>query len=317
MSRLRLFQTVELPGFAQAAFDSAFDVVRLPEREWKAGIASTEQASALLCSITGAPLTKDIIQSLPRSLGAIATYSVGVDHIDLAAARERGVAVFNTPGVLENAVADAAMFLILGAARRGNEALALIRDDRWKGWSPDQLIGCELGGRRLGILGMGGIGSQVAARALGFGMDVVYTNRRPASRADPRATFVPDTDDMLAQSDVLLLACPSTAETRSFLDRRRLALAKPNLIVVNIGRGDLVDDDALIAALESRRIFSAGLDVFNGEPRIDPRYRALSNAFLTPHIGSSTREARLRMAQILVEGLTGWRDGSAVPNRVV
>lgn len=317
MSRLRLFQTVELPDFAQAHFDCHFDVVRLAPHEWRAGIASTENASVLLCSITDARLTGEVIRSLPRSLKAIATYSVGLDHIDLAAARERGIAVFNTPGVLEHAVADAAMFLILGAARRGNEALALIRDDSWKGWSPLQLIGCELAGRRLGILGMGDIGSQVAARAMGFGMDVVYTNRQPVSCGDLRATFVADADEMLAQSDVLLLACPSTAETRGFLNRRRLARAKPELIVVNIGRGDLVDDDALIEALESRRIFAAGLDVFNGEPRIDPRYRTLPNAFLTPHIGSSTREARLRMAQILVEGLMAWQDNSAAPNRVI
>lgn len=316
MGRLRLFQTVELPDFAQAHFDSCFDVVRLPEREWRAGIASTENASALLCSITDAQLTREVIRSLPRSLKAIATYSVGLDHIDLAAARENGIAVFNTPGVLEHAVADAAMFLILGAARRGNEALALIRDDRWQGWSPLQLIGYELAGRRLGILGMGGIGSQVAARARGFGMEVVYTNRRPVSNDLP-ATFVADTDEMLAQSDVLVLACPSTPETRGFLNRRRLARAKPELIVVNIGRGDLIDDDALIEALESRRIFAAGLDVFNGEPRIDPRYRTLPNAFLTPHIGSSTREARLRMARILAEGLMAWYNGSDAPNRVV
>lgn len=316
MGRLRLFQTVELPDFAQAHFDSCFDVVRLPEREWRAGIASTENASALLCSITDAQLTREVIRSLPRSLKAIATYSVGLDHIDLAAARENGIAVFNTPGVLEYAVADAAMFLILGAARRGNEALALIRDDRWQGWSPLQLIGYELAGRRLGILGMGGIGSQVAARARGFGMEVVYTNRRPVSNDLP-ATFVADADEMLAQSDVLVLACPSTPETRGFLNRRRLARAKPELIVVNIGRGDLIDDDALIEALESRRIFAAGLDVFNGEPRIDPRYRTLPNAFLTPHIGSSTREARLRMARILAEGLMAWYNGSDAPNRIV
>lgn len=317
MDRLRLFQTVELPDFVQARFNSNFDVVRLSGDDWLANIASADCMSALLCSITDARLDGDVVRSLPASLKAIATYSVGLDHIDLAAAREKGIAVFNTPGVLEHAVADAAMFLILGAARRGNEALALIHDGRWKGWSPDQLIGCELAGRRLGILGMGGIGTKVAERALGFGMDVVYTNRRPVLRGGPSATFVADADEMVAQSDVLLLACPSTSATTGFLDHRRLARAKRDLIVVNIGRGDLVDDEALIEALETRRIFAAGLDVFNNEPRIDPRYRMLPNAFLTPHIGSSTCEARLRMAQILVDGLKAWACGSAAPNRVV
>jgi glyoxylate reductase len=230
--------------------------------------------------------------------------------------RKRGIALFNTPGVLGNAVADAAMLLILGAARRATESIALLRSGGWKGWTPGQILGVELSGKTLGILGMGDIGNRVAKRARAFGMRVAYSNRHPVDNSQAR--FLSDPHALVAESDVLLLAWPSTAQTRRFIDAKTLELAKPTMILVNIGRGDLVDDDALIDALATRQIFAAGLDVFDNEPSLDPRYLDLPNAFLLPHIGSSTWEARLGMARILADAIQMCFAGGAPPsNRVV
>lgn len=262
---------------------------------------------AVVAGIGCPPLDADIIARLPDSVGIIATYSVGTDHIDLQAARRRGLAVSNTPRTLVNAVADAALFLILGAARRATESIDLIRSRQWPGWYADQLLGYELAGRTLGIYGMGEIGRAIAARARAFGMKIAYTNRRPLD--DDASTFIPDPDDLVRESDVLLLAAPSTMETRGFIDARRLTLASPETILVNIARGDLVVDEDLIAALCERRIFAAALDVFNAEPRLDPRYFDLPNLFMTPHVGSSTLEARTAMGESILRSVQAWREG--------
>ena len=307
--KMRLFQTTRFPPDIQACFDSRFDIAFSGAGDLIAQLdALPEPPDALLCSIQDARLSADVIHALPSSVRAIATYSVGLDHIDLDAAAERGIAIFSTRGALEESVADVAMFLLLGAIRRGKEALALIGEGRWKGWSPDLLLGLELSGRTLGILGLGAVGEKVAVRAAAFGMRIAYCNRRPSGFDGVPVEFEPDPDELFKRSDVFLLACPSTAETRRFLNRERLAMARPHLVVVNVGRGDLVDDDALIEALETKRIFAAGLDVFNGEPDLDPRYKGLANAFCTPHIGSSTIEARLKMAKTLVDALAAWKN---------
>lgn len=248
-------------------------------------------------------------------MNAIATYSVGHDHIDLQAAAERKIAVFNTPGVLADAVADAALLLILGAARRATEAIELLRSGSWTGWSPAQLNGMGLTGKTLGILGMGDIGRRVARRARAFGMEIAYHNRQRLDLGEGR--YVCDPRELLRESDVLLLAWPSSQETRHFIETSTLALCKPNMILVNIGRGDLVKDEDLIAALRERRIFAAGLDVFDGEPRIHPGYLELPNAFLLPHIGSSTWEARIGMARILVDALERHGAGLRAENRLI
>lgn len=308
--KLRLFQSTSLPTEIQACFQSSFDIIPATSDNLIGQLEALQPtADALLCTIKDAPLTGDVIHALPPSIGAIATYSVGLDHIDLDAAAERGLRVFSARGALEESVADVAMFLMLGAARRGNEALALVREGRWVGWTPDLLLGQELSGRRLGILGMGSVGEKIANRASAFGMKVAYCNRKPSAFDRVPVEYVADPDELLALSDIFVLACPSTPETRRFLNRERLATVRANLVVVNIGRGDLVDDDALIEALETGRIAAAGLDVFNSEPALDPRYRHLTNAFCTPHIGSSTHEARLKMAQTLVDALLAWHHG--------
>ncbi len=277
--------------------------------------AATLQPDAIVCSIDSPPFDAREISRLPDSVKAIATYSVGYDHVDLKAAKKRDIAVFNTPGVLGDAVADSAMLLILGAARRATESISLLREGRWQGWSPGQLLGIGLGNKTLGILGMGDIGRRVAMRARAFGMHILYHNRKKLPEQNAR--FFANPREMIAESDVLLLAWPSTPATRRFIRADTLALAKPNMILINIGRGDLVHDKDLINSLTYNDIYAAGLDVFDGEPHINSAYLELPNAFLLPHIGSSTWEARKAMAQILIDGLEDHMSGVIPANRLV
>jgi glyoxylate reductase len=311
----RIVSVVNLPDEAAVPFGDRYIYVD-PHGPDMLHTLREAQPRVLLCSANTIVLDAAMLAQLPDSIAAIATYSVGHEHIDLAAAEQRGLAVFNTPDVLTDAVADAAMLLLLGATRRATESIALVRSGTWTGWTPRQLNGWGLQGRCLGILGMGGIGRQVAKRAQAFGMEISYTNRRVASDA-PDCTFVPDFFDLAAQSDALVLACPSTADTRGIVDARLLARARPHCVLVNIGRGNLVDDDALIAALEAGRIYAAGLDVFNNEPAFDRRYLALPNVFMLPHIGSSTLETRRAMAETLIQAIAAWEAGETPPNRLV
>ena len=306
-------RTSALPEEVKQDFATAFEVEFLPHTT---PVDELPEADALLVTVD-APLGAEDLRRLPRGVRAIATYSVGLDHIDLEAARVQGFAVFNTPGVLADSVADAALLLILGAARRASESIALIRGGDWPGWNACQLNGVELGGKVLGVYGMGQIGRRIAARARAFGMSVVYSDQRPVADGSLEARFLQDPDALFQESDVLVLTAPSTPETRGFVDARRLAAARPGLILVNVARGDLVVDDALVDALRRGTVWAAGLDVFNGEPALDPRYLQLPNAFLTPHIGSSTMEARRRMASILIEALSLWRQGARPVNQVV
>lgn len=304
-----LLSVVDLPKPVMDLFCANMKVVQGTLED-----AAALKPHAILCSIGSPRLDSATISRLPDSVKAIATYSVGHDHIDLAAAKDRGIAVFNTPGVLGDAVADAAMLLILGAVRRATEGIALIREGRWTGWTPQQLIGLGLSGRTLGIFGMGGIGQRIATRARGFGMSVAYHNRRPVAGHD--AIFFDDPRALLGVSDIILLAWPSSPATRGFISAGTLALAKSEAVLINIGRGDLVDDIALINALKEGRIFAAGLDVFDGEPDIHPGYLDLPNAFILPHIGSSTWDARLAMGQLLVDALTAHAGGSSPANQI-
>jgi glyoxylate reductase len=272
--------------------------------------------SYLFVSVTE-NVTDEVIISLLPNLKAVATLSVGTDHIDLATAHAHGVAVITTPDVLSIACAELAWMLILGSARRGQEAGLLVRSGRWAGWSPTLLLGQGLMGRRLGILGMGRIGREVAARAAGFGLTVHYHNR---SRLDPvlerGAAYHADAESLLAESDILCLCAPSGSGLDGFLDARRISMLPANAIVVNISRGELVDDDALIDALASGRLFAAGLDVFRGEPRLDPRYAGLSNVFLSPHLGSATLDTRDAMGFALLDGIRAFEAGESAPNLI-
>ncbi|KQX19652.1 MULTISPECIES: NAD(P)-dependent oxidoreductase [unclassified Sphingomonas] len=307
---VRIAAGFELPPIARAEFERRLVV----QDEDDAPTGPDTSPDTL---VVGLPLRVDepFLARLPASVRAIATYSVGLDHVDVDAVRARGLALFNTPAVLSNAVADHTMLLLLAAARRMTEATALLRDGRWTDMRSNQILGIELAGRTLGIYGMGDIGARVAQRAAAFGMNIVYHNRRPA-RNEAGARFISALDAFLGASDIVLLAAPSTDETRNILDRRRLAMARDSLIVVNIARGDLIDDDALIEALGSGKVRAAALDVFRDEPRVDPRYLMLPNVVATPHVGSATEEARRGMAATLRDAVIAWRRGERPANRV-
>jgi len=259
-----------------------------------------------------------LIDRLPDSVKAIACFSVGTNHVDLEAAKRRGIAVFNTPGVLTDATAEIAMLLILGACRRAWEGQTMLRARRWDGWKPTQLIGLELTGRRLGIVGMGRIGQAVAKRAKAFGMKVHYHNRSQLPAEQEGAAVYHETlETLLPEADVLSLHCPATPETRSLLDEHAIAKLPRPSVVVNTSRGDVVDDGALISALQDGRVAAAGLDVFAGEPDIDAGYYELDNAYLLPHLGSATVETRNAMGFKCLDNLDALFAGATPPDRVV
>ena len=260
----------------------------------------------------------ETIARLPGRVKAIANFSVGVDHVDLEAARDKGVIVTNTPDVLSDATAEIAMLLMLGAARRASEGERIMRSQQWKDWSPAFMVGRQITGKRLGILGMGRVGQVVAARARGFDMTIHYHNRRPldASLA-AGAEYHDSVEGLLAAVDVLSIHCPASAATAGLLNRERLALMHADAILVNTSRGAVVDDDALVNALKSGEIAAAGLDVYNGEPdAIHPGYRALDNVFLLPHIGSATVETRDAMGFRAIDNLIAIFNGQEPGDRV-
>jgi len=247
----------------------------------------------------------ETIALLPPRVKAITNFSVGTDHVDLEAAKRKGVIVTNTPDVLSDATAEIAMLLMLGAARRASEGERMVRDQQWKDWSPAFMVGKQITGKRIGILGMGRVGQVVARRARGFDMKVHYHNRKPLDAGDSNgAVYHATVEDMLPEIDVLSIHCPATDETLGLINKERIALMNPDAIIVNTSRGAVVDDDALVEALKSGKIAAAGLDVFNGEPdTIHPEYRLLDNTFLLPHIGSATEETRDAMGFRVIENL--------------
>ncbi|MCS7083093.1 MAG: D-glycerate dehydrogenase [Bacteroidetes bacterium] len=280
-------------------------------------IAAAQEADALL-SLLQDPITARVIESLPR-LKIIANYAVGYNNIDIAAATRRRVLVTNTPDVLTDATADLTMALILAVARHVVQADRFVRQGRFTGWKPNLWLGLELRGKVLGIVGMGRIGYAVARRAVAFGMDVLYHNRRPAN---PTLTYLVGAqyvslEELLERADVVSLHCPLTPETYHLIDRRALARLKPTAILINTARGPVVDETALVEALQAGRIAGAGLDVFEEEPRVHPALLELPNVVLTPHIGSATREARERMAVLCAESIIAALSGRGPVPRVV
>lgn len=262
--------------------------------------------------------TAEAIAGLPESVGILATYSVGHEHIDLKAAKARGLRVTNTPGVLSDATADIAFLHVLAASRRASEADRMVRAGEWTGWTPTQLCGPGLQGKRLAILGMGDIGRKVAARGRAFGMVIHYHNRsRLPAELEQGAVYHETADDLLQAADFLSFNCPMSADMKHFLNAERIGLLPEGAVVVNTARGGLVDDGALIAALKSGRVFAAGLDVFDGEPDLDPAYRNLDNVFLSPHIGSATVETRNAMGFKALDNLDAFFAGAEPPDRLV
>ena len=276
-----------------------------------------ENADAILPCHTE-KFSAETIAQLPARVKAIANFSVGVDHVDLDAARQKQVVVTNTPDVLSDATAEIAMLLMLGAARRASEGERLVRNQQWKDWSPAFMVGRQVTGKRLGILGLGRVGQVVARRGRGFDMTIHYHNRNPL---DPDqagdAIYHDSVEALLANIDVLSIHCPASEATRGLLNRERIALMHRDAILVNTSRGGVIDDDALVEALQSGVIAAAGLDVFNGEPdSIHPGYRELDNAFLLPHIGSATRETRDAMGFRAIDNLVAIFNGEEPGDRV-
>ena len=294
-----LLVTRKLPEAVQARAARDYDArLNLADELWAADGAeiarrATEYSAAGVLCAAGDVLNAACIAALPQSVRLIATFSVGTDHIDLDAARARGIPVANTPDVLSFATAEIAFTLMLMAARRAGEGERLLRAGQWGGWAPTQLMGTTLQGKTLGILGMGRIGRELARMARGFSMPVHYRNRARLSPAEEAgAVYHADDAGFLGAIDVLSMHIPGGAATRHWLNAERLAMLKRGAMVVNTGRGTTVDDAALVAALKSGQVQAAGLDVYDGEPRIFPGYLGLENVALLPHMGSGAVETR-------------------------
>lgn len=294
----KILITRKLPPKAEAAFAESF-TCHLNESDTA---KSADQIVAEAEGMDGIALTSmdkfpaALINRLPASVKILATVSVGHEHIDIPAAKARGLIVTNTPDVLTDATADIALLLMLGAARGANWGERMVRENRWAGFSIVYPLGHDFSDMRLGILGMGRIGIAVAKRAQAFGMALHYHNRRPSPDADAMgATYHASFDAMLPHCDFLSVNCPMTAETKGIINARTLSLMPEGSIVVNTARGGIVVDEDLIASLKSGHTAAAGLDVYNNEPNLDPRYRDLENVFLLPHLGSATIRTRTNM----------------------
>ena len=316
----RILVTRRLPDAVESRLSQDFDAITNPEDCALSTAEVVERAEgcrAVLMSPTE-PFDADVIAALPESVEILATFSVGCDHIDLNAAKARGLIVTNTPDVLTDATADTTILCLLGAARMAQNAERILRTGEWDRWAPTAMLGVHMSGKRLGILGMGRIGQATARRAAGFDMEIHYHNRRPVAHDfGVSARYHEDPDDMLPLCDFLALTCPLTEETRHWLNADRIARLPDGAVVANTARGPVVDDDALIAALKSGKIAAAGLDVFTGEPNLDPRYTELANAFLLPHIGSATIETRNEMGFRCLDNLAAHFAGGHYPSRVV
>ncbi|MEN9315228.1 MAG: hypothetical protein RIS35_1621 [Pseudomonadota bacterium] len=255
----------------------------------------------------------DALLSAAPKVRIVATGSVGFNHIDLAACKSRGIVVTNTPDVLTEATADMAWALLMAAARRVCESERWLRDGQWNRWAWDQFLGQDVHGATLGIVGMGRIGSAIARRARGFGMRILYTNRSVASNEAELGASRRPLADLLRESDHVVLVVPYAPQTHHLIGASELALMKPTATLVNIARGGIVDDAALVDALRDGRIAAAGLDVYENEPALNPGLLTLSNVALTPHIGSATRSSRLGMAMLAARNLAAWAAGETLP----
>jgi len=259
----------------------------------------------------------DVIARLPERVRVIANFSVGYDHVDTAAAKGRGLIVTNTPEVLSDATAELTMMLMLGAARRASEGERLVRTREWKDWSPSFMVGTQVTGKRLGILGFGRVGKVVAKRARGFDMEIHYNDIKKApAEMEEGAVFHKSPAELMPHCDFLALHCVASPETVKLLNADLIARLPDGAIVVNASRGVVVDDDALIAALKSGKLTAAGLDVYNNEPDIHPEYRKLPNVFLMPHIGSATKETRIAMGFRALDNLDAVFAGKEPRDRV-
>ena len=282
-------------------------------------IETVKQADVLVPTVTDRIDAAVLSQAGPR-LKLIASFGTGVDHIDLKTARQRGIIVTNTPGVLTEDTADMTMALILAVPRRLAEGERLVRSGRWTGWGPTSMLGHRIWGKRLGIVGMGRIGTAVARRARGFGLAIHYHSRRRVHselEAELEATYWESLDQMLARMDIVSINCPHTPATYHLLSARRLKLMQPHAYIVNTSRGEVIDENALARMIERGEIAGAGLDVFEHEPAINPKLLRLDSVVLLPHMGSATIEGRMDMGEKVIINIKTFADGHTPPDRVI
>ena len=282
-------------------------------------IAAMQVADVLVPTVTDR-IDKALILQAGAQLKLIANFGNGVDHIDVEAAHAKGIMVTNTPGVLTDDTADMTLALIMAVSRRIIEGHAALADGNWRGWSPTWMLGSRLRGKKIGIIGMGRIGTAVARRAKAFGLSIHYHNRKsahPKTVAELDATYWADLDLMLAEMDIVSINCPHTSATSNLLSEKRLHLMKPTAIIVNTARGDIIDEEALTVMLETDRLAGAGLDVFAHEPAVNQRLLSCKNAVLLPHMGSATLEGRVDMGEKVIVNIKTWVDGHKPPDRVL
>ncbi|MEK9620654.1 MAG: D-glycerate dehydrogenase [Alphaproteobacteria bacterium] len=282
-------------------------------------LKAVQTADVLVPTVTDR-IDADLIAAAGDQLKLIASFGTGVDHIDLAAARKKGITVTNTPGVLTEDTADVAMALMLAVPRRIAEGDKVARSGTWKGWSPTGMLGRRINGKRLGIIGMGRIGEAIARRARGFGLSIHYHNRKrvhPETEAELEATYWESLDQMLSRVDIVSVNCPHTEATHQLLSRERLSLLQPTAYLVNTSRGEVVDEAALADLLADQQIAGAGLDVYADEPNIPKGLVDLPNVVLLPHIGSATIEGRLGMGEKVIINIQTFWDGHTPPDRVI
>lgn len=321
-ARPRVIVTRTLPHATEARMAELFDTVLNPDDvalDQPALSAAMARCDVLVPTVTDT-IDAATIEAAGPTLRLIANYGAGVNHIDLKAARARGIVVTNTPGVLTEDTADMTMALIVSVPRRLAEGEKLVRSGEWHGWSPSNMLGHRITGKALGILGMGRIGQAVARRARAFRLSIHYHNRRrlPAVvEAELGATWHADLDAMLAAVDILTIHTPRNAQSEGLLDARRIALLRPHVYLVNASRGGIVDEVALVDALEAGKLAGAGLDVWTHEPEIDPRLLALPNVVMTPHMGSATFEGREAQGTRVIANIRAWADGHRPPDQVL
>jgi glyoxylate reductase len=319
MAKPVLLATRRLPAPVEARAQRDYEARLNPDDTPRSGrdiVRLAKDAVAVVCS-PAERVDAETIAALPDTVRVIATFSVGFDHVAIDAARARGIAVVNTPDVLSVATAETVMLLILAASRRAGEGERLVRSGRWEGWTPTQLLGKQVSGRRLGIFGMGRIGREVARMARAFGMEVHYRDQaRLPPELEQGAIFHADDESFLAASEILSLNAPGGPATQRWLNADRIARLPQGAVVVNAARGTLIDDAALIAALKSGHVAFAGLDVFDGEPKLNPGYLELENVVLLPHLGSATHETREAMGMLALDGVDAVLAGRKPKNLV-
>jgi glyoxylate reductase len=282
-------------------------------------VEAIKAADVLVPTVTDR-LDAKVLQQAGPKLKLIASFGTGVDHIDLETARQRGITVTNTPGVLTEDTADMAMALVLATARRMGAGERLVREGKWKGWSPTSMLGARLQGKRMGIVGMGRIGRALALRARGFGLSIHYHNRKkvhPEIERELDATYWESLDQMLARMDIVSVNCPHTPATYHLLSARRLKLMKPSAFIVNTARGEVIDESVMVRMLKAGDLAGAGLDVYEHEPQLNPKFLELDNVVLLPHMGSATLEGRIEMGEKVLINIKTFVDGHKPPDRVL